>query len=503
MIRSYASPSGYIFTLLGSVIGLSNILSFATQSYKYGGGAYLLPYLIAYAAIGLPLICLEAVIGKKLNMPHVTAYRFSGAVFGKYMAWMAVMASITITAFYILMTGYASLYTYFSAMRSIPPDTATFFNYKVLHLSTSLGDFGSFTPMLFLGCVPVIALTYFVLLPPPPRRLEWISKAMVMYLFIIGIVFSFLTLRLPGGVEGVIAFFTPRFDALLRGDVWVSVFRQLFFSLSLGLGIIPILSRFAPKNYSILKASYAVAFGDIAISLISSCVIFASLGFYHQQSGVPLSDLAASKSIFENAFVIIPKIIQLFSPITQSIAGVLFFISFVFAGATSIFSLAEVGVSSIERELCIPRKNVLFGYFCFIVFAVAVLCFGNAHYVLKALAPLIMGVLIIAGCLLEVVTFLVRPSPIRNDTLWERASGWKTPMYYILLAIVPVALVFLLCGQLMREVTMIEPAFIVRGVWLVFATLGSYGLISFTQERLPHAPGNTPVQDSSQTNVLP
>src|SRR5581483_10475399 len=88
--------SGYVWSLIGSAVGFANVLSFSAKAYFYGGGAFLVPFIIATAIIGIPLLCLEGIIGQHFNAPLVSAYNKVAGRIGKFFGWLAVMAVTTI-----------------------------------------------------------------------------------------------------------------------------------------------------------------------------------------------------------------------------------------------------------------------------------------------------------------------------------------------------------------------------------------------------------------------
>ena len=132
--KTWKTSSGYIWSLIGSAVGFANILSFSAKVYKNGGGAFLIPYCLALFFLGIPMLILEGLIGKKSKSPLIQAYgQVLGSV-GKTFGWLAVMACISIGAFYVVLTGYSLAYTYFSAAGSIPQDTKGFFIQNFLNL---------------------------------------------------------------------------------------------------------------------------------------------------------------------------------------------------------------------------------------------------------------------------------------------------------------------------------------------------------------------------------
>ena len=126
----WKNQSGFIWAVLGSVVGFANVLSFSSQCYHNGGGAFLIPYVVAYIILGTPMLLLEGLIGQRLGLPLVSAYGSTVGKAGKFLGWIAILSCLTIGAFYIVLTSYSLIYTYFELSATIPSDTATFFQQK-------------------------------------------------------------------------------------------------------------------------------------------------------------------------------------------------------------------------------------------------------------------------------------------------------------------------------------------------------------------------------------
>src|ERR1700730_16242904 len=98
-MSTWKSQTGYIWSLIGSAVGFANILSFSAKVYKNGGGAFLIPYLMALLILGIPMLILEGMIGSKWKLPIVGAYGQKWGSFGKTLGWLSVLACLTIGAF--------------------------------------------------------------------------------------------------------------------------------------------------------------------------------------------------------------------------------------------------------------------------------------------------------------------------------------------------------------------------------------------------------------------
>ncbi|MBI3900997.1 MAG: sodium-dependent transporter, partial [Chlamydiia bacterium] len=300
---TWKSQSGFIWALIGSAVGFANVLSFSAKAYKNGGGAYLIPYAIALFVIGIPFLFLEGKIGSRWKSPLVTSYGFVWGKMGKMLGWLSVLACLTIGAFYIVLTGYSVAYTYFSAVDLIPNDTKTFFFQTVLQATPDVKQFGSFAWPIFIATAVVGFISWVVLRRPVRDGIEQVCSFFMPLMVLIMTVFAIAVCFLPGGMQGWIYYLKPNFHKLLDIELWRDVFGQLFFSLSLGLGIIVGYSRHTEKTANIPKAMLYVALGDFFVSFVSGAAIFGCLAHISHVQGIPFDQILTSDSTFEIGFI--------------------------------------------------------------------------------------------------------------------------------------------------------------------------------------------------------
>src|SRR5215218_240272 len=117
--ETWSKEAGYIWSMIGSAVGFANVLSFSALCYKNGGGAFLIPYILAHLIIGIPMLILEGIVGQRTKLPIVSAMGTIAGRPGKIFGWLAVLTCATIGGFYVVLTGYAVGYTYFTATGAI------------------------------------------------------------------------------------------------------------------------------------------------------------------------------------------------------------------------------------------------------------------------------------------------------------------------------------------------------------------------------------------------
>lgn len=465
---TWAKQSGYIWSLLGSAVGFANIVTFSAQCYRNGGGAFLLPFLLAMAILGLPMLYLESMMGHRWKSPLVGCYEKVLATPYKIFGWLAVIAVTTIGAFYLVLTGYTVAYMGFSAFGMIPADTASFFVHDVLKESSGLTDTGEFSATVFFATALVIVFTAYVMQKGIQNGIESTCSVFLPLLSVLVVVCAIASACLPGAMVGWANFLTPDFSRLTDPYLWRDVFGHLFYSFSLGLGIVVGYSRHTGKQVNIVEAMRWVAFGDFAISVVAGLAVFGCMGYMSHISGVPFAEIVSSESTFEIGFIAFPLLLQQFGPLLSQVFGVVFFGCLFIAGITGVFSIVEAIVGNIEVEWEVPREKAVRAVLVLLCLLTIPFCMGNGGHLINTLVPMVMGTNMLIGGLVQIVVFCWISREIRKDLIWN--TDWQTKISYWLLATVaPTILFLILCGNVWQDCSNITLAVIVRWTWFVCA----------------------------------
>lgn len=464
----WSKERGFIWSLIGSAVGFANLLSFSAHCYRNGGGAFLIPYIIAHLIIGLPMLFLEGCVGQRLRLPMVTAIGEAAGSRGKLFGWLAVLTCATIGGFYIVLTGFSIAYAYFSATGTIGTDTGYFFSHVFLQQSSSLAEAGGFVIPILLCTLIVSGVAFAVLVRDIRSGVEKLCSFFLPLLAVLVGLFTVATFFLPGSFEGYRCYLIPDFARLTSPTLWRDVFGQLFFSLSLGLGIVTGYARHNPSSFDIRRAMIRVAFGDFLISFVAGFAIFGCMGFMSRQSGVPIADLVSSESAFQIGFVIFPMILGQFGPVVARVIGPLFFFCVFIAGITGVFSIVESVAGNIEVEFRKSRKQAVSLAMVGIACLTLPFCMGNGQYVIDSLAPMVMGNVMLIGGIAEILFFLVLSQLFQKEPLWRHPKGGLTLSNLSLRWIVLPLLALSLAAALIQEFRYafgLEHA--VRWTWLV------------------------------------
>lgn len=469
--ETWSKEAGYIWSMIGSAVGFANILSFSALCYKNGGGAFLIPYILAHLIIGIPLLFLEGIVGQRTKLPLVSAMGQIAGAKGKLLGWLAVLTCATIGGFYIVLTGYSVAYTYFSASGVISADTAHFFKYSFLHDSGSIGHFGPLAGGVLLSTLAVAVFAWVVLARNIRSGLEKLCSFFLPLLAILVVLFSIAVFFLPGALDGIKNYLIPDFSRLANWTLWRDVFGQVFFSLSLGLGIVTGYSRHNPGTFSIPRAMFKVAIGDFLISFVAGLAIFGSIGFMSTKTGIAFDKLIPSDSAFEIGFVMFPMILSQFGEIASRFIGPIFFFCVFIAGITGVFSIVESVAGNIEIEFNKSRRQAVGLAMGLVALLALPFCMGNGQHLIGAMAPMVLGDMMLIGGIGEIILFFVLSNVIGSDPIWFKGERRTYPFHalkWIVLPLLSLCLVGALYNEFRAEFGLAE---VVRWSWLAMVIL--------------------------------
>lgn len=469
---TFGKDSGFIFAMVGSAIGFANILSFSAQCYKNGGGAFLIPFLLAVVIIGLPMLYLEGVVGKVYGLPLVSAYGKILPNRWKIWGWIAVLSCLTIGSFYTVLTSWSVLYSLYSLTDSIPADTASFFVNDFLKDSGSVTTMGSMSWPIFGATLVLFVFTWYIMAKDVSKGVEKACSFFMPLLFVLFGVFTIAVIFLPGASIGFYHYLNPDFSKLSDFRLWRDVFGHVFFSFSLGLGIVVGYSRHTKTTINMRRAMLLVALGDVVFSFIAGLAVFGCVGFMSLKTSTPFHEIVKSDSTFQMGFIIFPQILQTFSPIVRPLVGGVFFFCVFIAGITGVFSIVESVAGNLEVEFGMPRKSSVtlsvIGMFVLASF----FCMGNGVHLLAALQPWVLGYALLLGGIAQIYAFMFVDKTVGMDPAWSPSKGKPGSAYFTAKYIGLIFLVLSLVGSLFEEFN--EPfsaSHVIRWAWFFLVLL--------------------------------
>ena len=347
----FSTRGMFIFAAMGSAVGLGNIWRFPYVAFENGGGAFIVPYLIALLCAGLPLLVFDYTIGHRYRGSAPLSLRRLLGKPGEAIGWWQVLVCVVIALYYAVVVAWAAMYTLFSFTRSWGDDPTSFFVGDFLHVSDDVHVGIDLVPGVFVPQLLVWALVLIVLVLGVKRGISMANLVLMPLLIVMFLALVVSSLFLPGAVDGLNAFFTPDWSALLEPGVWAAAVGQIFFSLSIGFGIMVTYASYLKRRSDLTGSGAVVAFANSGFELLAGIGVFAALGFMAAAQGTTVEDQAAGGVGL--AFMAFPAIINA-APFGE-VLGVLFFGSLTFAGLTSMISIVEVIIAAVRDKLGVRR----------------------------------------------------------------------------------------------------------------------------------------------------
>lgn len=396
--ENWSGRTGFIIAAIGSAVGLGNIWRFPYVAYDNGGGAFMVPYLIALLTAGIPLLFLDYIIGHRYRAAPPRAYR-KMVRSAQFVGWWQTLVSFVIAIYYAAVIVWAGSYMFFSFGQKWGDDTTTFF---VSDFVKHTGDLTSvFVPQMFTGLIIVWALAMLIMFGGIRKGVELANKICIPLLIVLFGIMVFKAISLPGATIGLNAFFEPNWEKMKDPNVWLAAYGHVFFSLSVGFGIMVTYASYLKKNTNLTGAGLVVGFANSSFELLAGIGIFAAIGFMAMSTGQDVAEVASGGVGL--AFFVFPKIISTMGS-SGDFVGFLFFGSLVIAGISSLISILEVPISAFQDKFDWSRKKAVgvIGGSCA---AISIVAFstGSSLVLVDVIDHFANNIGIVAGGLMSIV----------------------------------------------------------------------------------------------------
>ncbi|QPK80563.1 sodium-dependent transporter [Schaalia sp. ZJ405] len=345
--ESWTGQTGFLLAAIGSAIGLGNIWRFPGVAYTNGGGAFLVPYLVALVAVGIPMLWLDYAVGHKFRGSPPWALRRLKAI-GEFVGWFQVFVCFVILVYYGAVIAWAMQYTVYSVSQAWGDDPAGFFVGSFLQSVDGSKEL-SWEPVAAVA-IPLALMWIFLLLVLSRGLSKGVETANKIFLPLLVVLFLIMVVRalfLPGAAEGLNAFFTPQWDSLGNPNVWLAAFAQIFYSLSVGFGIMLTYASYLKPKSNLTGTALVAGFANSSFEILAGIGVFSAIGFMAMNQGVSVSELDGLTGPILS-FVTFPQIISAMPG--GSLFGVLFFASLTLAGMTSLLSLLQPVSGSLQDK---------------------------------------------------------------------------------------------------------------------------------------------------------
>jgi SNF family Na+-dependent transporter len=362
--EAWGSRVGLILAMAGNAVGLGNFLRFPVQAVQNGGGAFIIPYLTCFLLMGLPLLFVEWSMGRFGGKygHHSTPFILDSMdkrSFWKYIGVFGIFTNLTVAAYYCYLESWTLSYVYHSLVGSFSGKTAeevsSFFGNYV-----SVGS-GNIEPIIFW--IICLLLNTFILSRGLSGGVEKAAKIGMPLLLVFGAVLAIMAVSIKAGEKGAINdgtvgldfLWTPQFDSIWNGKVWLAAAGQIFFTLSLGMGSIHCYASYLKKKDDIalnaMSAGWMNEFVEVVLG--SSVIIPISIGYLGIDK---VLEMTAGGSGFGLGFSSLPYLFQQWGPALAVIAGVMWFGLLFFAGITSSLAMGTPCMGFLMDEFNFNRK---------------------------------------------------------------------------------------------------------------------------------------------------
>ncbi|MBM4019546.1 MAG: sodium:calcium symporter [Planctomycetes bacterium] len=395
----WGSKLGVILAVAGSAIGLGNFLRFPGQAAQNGGGAFLIPYFVALFLLGLPMIWIEWTVGRfgggfgHSTAPGMFHTLWNKNRFIKYFGVIGIFGPAVIFIYYIYVESWILGYAWFAVTgqlnaciegRSFEQATLAMKDFLRGYQGAAPNEHFSGIGPAYLFFVLTFATNLLILYGGVQRGIEAVCKYGLPVLFVLGIVLMVrvFTIATPDPrkpdwnvVNGLGFLWNPDWSALGSGQVWLAAAGQIFFTLSVGFGVIlTYASYLTPKDDVALSGLTAAAANEAAEVIIGgSIVIPAAFAFF----GAAATAEIARAGTFDLGFVTMPLVLQRMA--FSELLGLAWFLLLFVAGVTSSISLAQPAIAFLEDEFGLSKKEatLVFGLNTFTLCHGVIFFMGN------------------------------------------------------------------------------------------------------------------------------
>lgn len=334
---SFSGKLGFVLAAAGSAVGLGNIWRFPYLAAKYGGGVFLLVYIILAVTFGFSLMVAEISLGRRTGLSAVGAF---GALSKKYkfIGYLASIVPMIILPYYCVIGGWVTKYfiTFITGNSSGAAQPGYF--EKFIGLPSE--------PLLWFAIY--LGATALVVLLGVEKGIEKVSKIMMPILIVLSIGVAVYSMFLPGAVEGLKYYLIPDFNRLSLTGV-VAAMGQLFYSMSLAMGIMITYGSYMKKSVNVESAVHQIEIFDTGVAFLAGLMIIPAVFVF---SGGDETALGKGPGLM---FDTLPKVFD--SMPGGNILGSLFFLLVLFAALTSSISLMETVVSIFQDHFKFSRKK--------------------------------------------------------------------------------------------------------------------------------------------------
>ena len=360
---SFSNKMGFVLAAAGSAVGLGNLWRFPYLAAKYGGGIFLLVYLILAVTLGFTLMITEIAIGRKTGLSAIGAFKALDKRFN-FVGYLACVVPFIITPYYCVIGGW--VVKYFAAFLTGQGSAAAGDEYFNGFISQATAPVFWFALYILLTAVVVIFGV--------EKGIEKASRIMMPLLIVLIIGVSIFCITRPGAGAGVKYYLLPDFSRFSATTV-LAAMGQLFYSMSLAMGIMITYGSYMKKDSSLEQSVRQIEIFDTVVAFLAGLMIIPSVFVF---SGGDEAALGKGPSLM---FVTLPKVFESMS--FGGVIGAAFFLLVLFAALTSSISLMDTNVSFVRDKFGWSRKKstLIITLYVLILGSIVSLGFGPLSFI--------------------------------------------------------------------------------------------------------------------------
>jgi len=391
--ESWGSRVGLVLAMAGNAVGLGNFLRFPARAVDNGGGAFIIPYLVSFLLMGVPLLWVEWAIGRHGGKyGHHSAPGMMDALGGgrwwKYIGVFGIFTNLVVAAYYSYLESWTLGYVWYSLTGAFsglqPGEVSAFFNNYV---GTTNGSFFNFPPAAVFFFLITLGLNVWILSRGLSKGVEIAAKIGMPMLILFGIFLAIRALTLDAGEHGAVNdaivglnyLWTPQFDSLSNPRVWIEAAGQIFFTLSVGMGSIHCYAAYLREKDDIaLNASSAGWMNEfVEVVLGGSIVIPIAVAYFSMEWIQTPGNVGLTM-----AFRTMPNLFQNWGPFFAALSGLAWFGLLFFAGITSSLAMGQPVMAFMQDEFKYTRKRsaLVFGFLTFLLALPTIFFFGYGAF---------------------------------------------------------------------------------------------------------------------------
>ena len=350
---TWASRSTFILAAIGSAVGLGNAWRFPGLAAKHGGGTFLLVYLVALFAMGIPLLMMEISIARKFRKGAIESMRGINKK-AEFIGWAATSNAFVIVTYYSVVFAWVLLMVFCSgqfADMTGNSEAASQVFFNVTQTTGLISGISIPIPVL-IALIAAWGLIYFCI-RDGASSVGKVVKYTVFLPVLLLLIMAVKGCMMSGAAEGLKRFFIPDLAAFGDASLWIDAVGQVFYSLSIMMAIMFAYGSYLDESSNLAEDCFIIAFSDAAISVLSGIVMFSTMG------GVGMLDSMSSSGI-ATAFIIYPQAIVNLTSIgwVNALFGVIFYMMLVTLAIDSAFSIVEGVSASVADKFKVSPKKV-------------------------------------------------------------------------------------------------------------------------------------------------